>query len=193
MFADGVHSESGENVMGARTVVCIAAVLSSACGSSYGVPATSDGRGTITSGIKVISGNSEIIRSTGDDREVNEDELFLAQGNRAAFYIVVRNSSNGWVPVNFELCVDHTDVLAVLDASQRADDADFLDGPCEVRYDDGEWWRLEQGDKVGLHAGSILALDRPGGGYVTIYIRADFPETGVLDLWEYTFPYRVLP
>lgn len=180
--------------MGRRGFAAIAAVALTACGSEYGVPPAPDGRGTITSGIEVTSGNSEIIRSPDEDREVNEDELFLGQGNRAVFYIGVRNASNGWVPINFELCVDHTDVLAVLDADQHPEDADFLDGPCEVRYGDGvEWFRLEADDEEDLRAGSILALDQPGGGYVTIYIRADFPETGVLDLWEYTFPYRVLP
>jgi hypothetical protein len=202
MFILCDREEADVGIQNIGYVICMC--IGIACGGSAvrgppdggGAFDESDRRGTLTNGIDITEGYSEIIRARGGDRERNdEDELFLAQGNRAVFYVVVENRSDGWVPVNFEICVDHTDVLAVLAPEEHPEEAGFLgDGaPCAVRYEDGDWFRLEQGDEEDLRAGSVLALEQPGGGYVTIYLRVEFPETGVLDLWEYTFPYRVLP
>ena len=104
------------------------------------------------------------------------------------------NAAGGWVPINSELCVDSTDVLAVIDPdAEPPETGAIIEGPCAVRYRDGEWPIIEHGQTLEFRSGAIEAKPQAGGGYVTNYFRADFPETGVLDLFEYTVPYRVLP
>lgn len=156
--------------------------------------ASSHPRGTVTSGLDIPEFRSVIFRADGSQEDVADEELFLAAGNRAVIYLSVMNASGGWVPINFELCVDSTDVLAVIDPSAEPPETGVvLEDPCAVRYEDGQWPIVEQSQTVAFRAGTVEAKPQAGGGYMTVYFRADFPDLGVLDLFEFTVPYRVLP
>lgn len=151
-------------------------------------------RGTVTSGLDITEFRSVIFRTDGSSEDVGDSELFLAAGNRAVIYLTVKNASDGWVPVNFELCIDHADALAAIDPSApEPEHGDVLEDPCVVRYEDGQWPNVEQGQALEIRAGAVVAKPQASGGYITIYFRADFADIGVLDLFEYTVPYRVLP
>ncbi|MFH1099002.1 MAG: hypothetical protein V1723_03725 [Candidatus Uhrbacteria bacterium] len=190
-----------------------AAAFVGACGSDEDIspiilaetPDTQPRRATITDAFDVTV-RSVIRRVNGTIEDVGEDELFIGSGNRVLIYMTVQNRSDGWAPVNFELCVDHADLLdaiglvdptAALDPESAFEDQAFKEpaggGPCVVRFEIGRWLAVEQGKDVEEFVGGVKSVGRPGGGYITIYFRVDFEKAGVLDLYEYTVPYRTMP
>ena len=164
----------------------------------------SDGRATLTSGLDLTVLRSEIIRDDGTIDDVGDEELYLYPGNRARVFITVANESDGWVPINFELCTDNHEAVTVINAvavegpagepsEDFAEDSELARQPCRVRFPPGEWPIIERGTSEEFLTGAVSAYPHPAGGYLTIRFRAEFVELGEMDLYEYTVPYRVLP
>ncbi|MBI2483010.1 hypothetical protein HYV74_02395 [Candidatus Uhrbacteria bacterium] len=117
-------------------------------------PIVPAGRGTESRGLDVDMERAEIYHLDGAMDAVTGEELVLVPGDRVRLFLTAANQSNGWVPINFELCVENQAHLEVLDQGsvELADlgDAPVLEEPCAVRF-----------------------------------------HQGVVDLIEYTIPYRV--
>lgn len=163
-----------------------------------------DDRAAFTSGLDLTTLRSEIIRQDGTLEDVGDDELYLSPGNRARIFITVVNASDGWVPINFELCTDNHEAVTVIDAEavsgpngepdpEYSDDRELLSEPCRVRFRSGEWPVIERDTSAEFLTGAVSAYPHPAGGYLTIRFRAEFEALGEMDLYEYTVPYRVLP
>ncbi|MDO8598839.1 MAG: hypothetical protein Q7S02_01910, partial [bacterium] len=161
-------------------------------------------RATFTSGLDLTTLRSEIIRADGSIEDVGDNELYLSPGNRARIFITVANASDGWVPINFELCTDNHEAVTVIDAEavsgsngepdpEYSDDRELLSEPCRVRFRPGEWPIIERGASTEFLTGAVSTYPHPAGGYLTIRFRAEFVDLGEMDLYEYTVPYRVLP
>ncbi|MBI4433484.1 hypothetical protein HY632_01805 [Candidatus Uhrbacteria bacterium] len=152
------------------------------------------GRGTESRGLDVSMERAEIYHADGAMDTVVEEEIVLIPNDRVRIFLTATNRSNGWVPMNFELCVENQSHLSVLDqGSVELDDlseAPVLEEPCAVRFQD-DWPTLERGESREFLVGGVVAKSRIGGGYLTVYFRAEFLHQGVVDLFEYTIPYRV--
>ncbi|MDO8425555.1 MAG: hypothetical protein Q7T01_03515 [bacterium] len=151
-------------------------------------------RGTIVTALDVVQMRVEVFRNGAFAEEAVDEEAFLEPGNRVKLYATVENESDGWWPVNFELCVDHADSVAVLHPNYDFTDpaAAFPDEPCFVYWMDEAWPISHRGTTEEFRAGGIEALDEPAAGYLTVYFRVEMPDGALLDIIEYSYPYRVM-
>lgn len=117
----------------------------------------------------------------------------LVPGNLARIALTVRNRADGWVPINFELCIQNARHLLAF----HPDDADLddlsigvtIDDPCVVRFD--EWPTLGQDDTQTFAVGAVKALDQPGGNYLVVYVYTDIIHQDEIERLSFKIPYRI--
>ena len=73
-------------------------------------------RGTVVTGLDITQSRIEVQKRNGSIEEVVDEEVFLANTNRATVYLTVMNESDGWWPYNLELCVDHPESIGIIQA-----------------------------------------------------------------------------
>jgi len=166
----------------------------SGAGGNDGGPAGNEGQASDLDLIDIYGLRSVITRSDGTEEDVGDQELFLSPGNSAAIYLTVGNYSNGWVLYTFEACLDNAQALELLDPFSAPEQPLPIADPCAVLDDNGAWTKLMSGYKHESIAAMVRAKDHPSGGYVTVTLRVELaPNERVVDIIEYTVPYRVLP
>lgn len=161
-------------------------------------------RGTSFEGLDVVGYRVEIYRE-GDlaetvayaDGDEEGGEVILEYGDRALVFMTVVNESDGWWPFNFELCVENREEsLAVLHPDYDYDSAEavLLDEYCIAYWpDDVPWPQISRGETEEHRAGGIAALEDPGADYFSVFFRLRMPDEELVDLVEYTIPFRVVP
>lgn len=161
-------------------------------------------RGTSFEGLDVVGYRVEIYRE-GDlaetvayaDGDEDGGEVILQYGDRALVFMTVVNESDGWWPFNFELCVENREEsLAVLhpDYDYDSTEAVLPDEYCIAYWpDDVPWPQISRNETEEHRAGGIAALDDPGADYFSVFFRLRMPDEQLVDLVEYTIPFRVVP
>lgn len=175
-------------------VLTVVAVVFGACGSEELLPP----RGTVTTGLDLEVPRFQIYRSDGTIEEVVDEELFLASGTRVAIWLTVVNESDGWWPINFELCTDNADAILPVYLEYDLDNPGFRlpDTPaaCVIMTGDAHPWpKSEQGMHKEYRIGGVVAMEDPGSGYLSAWLRIEMPDASLVDIIEYTLPYTVLP